>query len=148
MKVIHRVKTLIDNKNISISAFEKSIEMSNNSIQTAIKREASVKDDVINKILNVYSDVSPLWLLMGKGEMLLKDQEQGFGNVDESPTTYQQQPTGDLEKDLVTKFANISNRDIAFYTHLKLDTMMQEPIFKALIENLATKRALELLKEK
>lgn len=67
MKPIERVEILIKDEGISISAFEKKVGMSNNSIQTAIKRKANLKDDTLNSILSVYTDVSPEWLLTGKG---------------------------------------------------------------------------------
>jgi|GEM_PF-2609750 len=105
---------------------------------TGKSKESDLTSKAVAEILLTYKEINPNWLLMGKGEMLLTNSNQQL------PT----EPTGDLEKDLVSKFANISPRDIAFYAHLKLDTMMEEPVFKALIENLATKRALELLKEK
>lgn len=75
MKPIERVKILIDEKRLSISAFEKAIGMSNNSIQTAIKRQSNLKDDTLNSILNTYTDISAEWLLTGKGEMLKKNKE-------------------------------------------------------------------------
>jgi len=93
-----------------------------------------------NELLYTKCDfLNPHWLLTGKGEMLLTNSNQ------QQPTAM---PTGDLEKDLIAKFSNISTRDISFYTYLNINTMMKEPIFKSLMENLATTRALELLKEK
>jgi len=73
MKPIERVKKLIDYLDISISAFEKATGMSNNSIQTAIKRVSNLKDDTLNSILITYPDVSAEWLLTGKGSMFSKD---------------------------------------------------------------------------
>ena len=70
MKAIHRIRDIIDHYNLSVSAFEKSIDLSNNSIQIALKRKASVKDTVLNKILETYPDINPVWLLTGKGDML------------------------------------------------------------------------------
>lgn len=73
MKPIERVKELINYLDISISAFEKATGMSNNSIQTAIKRVSNLKDDTLNSILNKYPEVSAEWLLTGKGSMFSKD---------------------------------------------------------------------------
>lgn len=70
MKPIERVKNIIEYKKISISAFEKKTGMSNNSIQTAIKRTSNLKDDTLNSILNTFKDISAEWLLTGEGEML------------------------------------------------------------------------------
>ncbi len=72
MKPIRRVKKIISYLGISISAFEKSVGLSNNSIQTAIKRNSNLKDETLNSILSKYTEVSPEWLLTGEGEMLKK----------------------------------------------------------------------------
>jgi hypothetical protein len=77
MKPIERVKELINYLDISISAFEKATGMSNNSIQTAIKRVSNLKDDTLNSILNKYPEVSAEWLLTGKGSMLSKGISSG-----------------------------------------------------------------------
>lgn len=73
MKPIERVKEIIRYYGLSISGFEKKIHMSNNSIQTAIKRTASLKDETLNNILTAFPDISPEWLLTGNGKMFRKD---------------------------------------------------------------------------
>lgn len=73
MKPIERVKEIIRYYGLSISSFEKKIHMSNNSIQTAIKRTASLKDETLNNILTAFPDISPEWLLTGNTKMFRKD---------------------------------------------------------------------------
>lgn len=73
MKPIERVKEIIRYYGLSISGFEKKTQMSNNSIQIAIKRTASLKDDTLNNILRAFPDISPEWLLTGKTTMFRKD---------------------------------------------------------------------------
>ncbi len=68
-----RVEQIIDYNNLNIKSFEDRIEVSNNSIGTAIRRKASFKSNVLNKILNSFPDVNPTWLLTGKGSMILND---------------------------------------------------------------------------
>jgi repressor LexA len=70
MKPIERVVLIIKHEGLSISAFEKATGMSNNSIQTAIKRNSNLKDDTLNSILNTYKYVNPEWLLTGQGMMI------------------------------------------------------------------------------
>ncbi len=72
MSISERIKKIIDYYGISVRSFEKSIEASNNSIQTMIKRKSDVKSNTINKILQVYTDIDPIWLLTGKGNMIKK----------------------------------------------------------------------------
>lgn len=69
--VPQRLKEYIDKKGISISAFEKSIGMSNASFHKAIKNNGAIGSDKIEKILKIYSDLNPIWLLTGKGNMII-----------------------------------------------------------------------------
>ncbi len=66
-----RVEQIIIHNNMNIKSFENKINVSNNSVGTAIRRKASFKSSVLNKILNSFPDINPTWLLTGKGEMLL-----------------------------------------------------------------------------
>lgn len=70
MKPVDRVQLIINHYKLSISAFEKKVGLSNNSIQTAIKRNSNLKDDTLNIILSVFTEIRAEWLLTGKGEML------------------------------------------------------------------------------
>lgn len=100
MKPIERVKNLIEFKGLSISGFEKATGMSNNSIQTAIKRNSNLKDDTLNSILIRFPDISAEWLLTGNGSMLRVDNIPG-GKLSEPASDYnKEQPAMDhlLEK--------------------------------------------------
>ncbi|CAM1344858.1 hypothetical protein [Tenacibaculum amylolyticum] len=68
-----RVEQIMNANNLNIKTFEEKVGVSNNSIGTAIRRKASFKSNVLNKILNAFPEVDPAWLLTGKGTMLLKD---------------------------------------------------------------------------
>ncbi len=75
--IIQRLKEYIDAKGISISAFEKSIGMSNASFGKALKNNGAIGSDKLENILSVYSDINPEWLLTGHGPMLLTPQTSG-----------------------------------------------------------------------
>lgn len=89
-KPVNRVETIIKRETGGvISAFEKAVGMSNNSIQTAIKRNSNLKDDTLNNILNAYPQYSAIWLLTGKGEMLNPSAKVApAGRVEESVKKY------------------------------------------------------------
>ena len=70
MKPIERVEKLIKDKGLSVSAFENTVGVSNASIGIAIKRNSNLRDDTLNSILNAFPEISPEWLLTGKGPML------------------------------------------------------------------------------
>lgn len=68
--ILERLKEYIDSKGISVSAFEKSIGMSNASFGKSLKNKGAIGTDKLENILTVYPDLSPDWLLTGRGEML------------------------------------------------------------------------------
>lgn len=70
-KPIERVQEIITNERLAISAFEKACGLSNNSIQTAIKRKSNLKDETLNSILSAFPKYNPTWILTGKGEKLV-----------------------------------------------------------------------------
>lgn len=70
MKTITRLKEFIDYKQVSLNAFDKLIGAANGYIGKAIKNNASIGTDVIEKIISIYPDLNPGWLLTGEGGML------------------------------------------------------------------------------
>ncbi|MGB3465857.1 MAG: hypothetical protein WBA74_11325 [Cyclobacteriaceae bacterium] len=68
MAAIQRIEELIKHYGFSIREFEARIGVSTNLIQTALKRKASVKEDVLNKILQAFEEIDPVWLLTGNGQ--------------------------------------------------------------------------------
>lgn len=78
--ILERIKEYIDNKGISVSAFEKSIGMSNASFGKSLKNKGAIGTDKLENILKIYSDLSPIWLVSGIGEMLLENTQQDTQN--------------------------------------------------------------------
>lgn len=68
--VSERVGQYIERKSISYYAFENSLGASRGSISKAVKEGKSIGSNVLETIMNVYSDINPNWLLTGQGEML------------------------------------------------------------------------------
>lgn len=71
--VLDRLKEYIDYKIINVSAFEKSIGMSNASFGKSLKNKGAIGSDKLENILIVYPDINPVWLLTGEGDMLKSD---------------------------------------------------------------------------
>ena len=69
--ILERIKEFIDYRNISISAFEKSLGMSNASFSKCLKSGKGIGTDKLENILTIYSEISPDWLLTGEGEMIV-----------------------------------------------------------------------------
>lgn len=85
-----RLGQYIITKKISYYSFENSIKASRGSVSKAVKNNKSIGSNVIENILLVYTDLNPVWLLTGKGEMLFanknsnnfKEASEIGGNLD------------------------------------------------------------------
>ena len=80
--MLNRLKKYIDYKGISVSAFEKSIGMSNASFGKSLKNGGSIGGDKLEKILSVYPDINAEWLLSGGGEMLKSTTKMNISHID------------------------------------------------------------------
>lgn len=70
-----RIKQIIEYYGLSVRAFEQKISVSESLIYRGLARNSDFGASVIAKILNYCSDISPDWLLLGKGEMLREKRE-------------------------------------------------------------------------
>lgn len=68
--ILQRLKQFIDVKGLTIASFEKSIGMSNASFGKSLKNNGAIGSDKLENILSVYTEINPIWLLTGQGEML------------------------------------------------------------------------------
>ena len=69
--ILDRIKQFIDFKGIAVSAFERSIGMSNASFGKSLKNGGAIGTDKLENFLKTCPEVSPTWLLTGKGNMLV-----------------------------------------------------------------------------
>ncbi len=70
MCIIERIYQLIDYKKDSVYKISKEIGVSNGYFSKTKAKNGSVGGDIIEKIVNYYTDVNVEWLITGKGEML------------------------------------------------------------------------------
>ncbi|MES2651299.1 MAG: S24 family peptidase [Bacteroidota bacterium] len=70
---LDRIKQYLDLKDISVRAFEQSLEFSNGAFASQLKNNKTIGVDKVENILRKYEDLNPSWLLTGKGEMLLNN---------------------------------------------------------------------------
>jgi phage repressor protein C with HTH and peptisase S24 domain len=77
--VSERIGEYIEAKGISYYAFENSLGASRGSISKAVKDGKSIGSQMLEKILTVYEDLNPSWLLTGQGEMLVTN--MGAGSI-------------------------------------------------------------------
>jgi phage repressor protein C with HTH and peptisase S24 domain len=91
--IVERIKQFIDEKGIAISAFEKSVGMSNASFGKSLKNGGAIGTDKLENILSIYPDLSPSWLLTGEGSMLRPSASGGGDTCVAAPLANAPQPT-------------------------------------------------------
>lgn len=69
-KLIDRFALYLKNKGIALSKADVALGVGNGYIGKQLKSGGSVNSDIIEKILNIYSDINPLWLVTGIGDMM------------------------------------------------------------------------------
>lgn len=124
-KVIHRIHNYLKLNGIAPTRFEKETGLSNGYLGTQLKRNGNLGEEIINIIINNCRDINPIWLLTGKGEMLV-----GGKKYDEMPDTPQY---------IVAEgYAKPANSDLVAYLERKLDEKTRECYdLQAKIEGLA-----------
>ncbi len=71
MSVKERIKLFLEYKGMSQSAFEKRCGLSNGYVNNFRK---SISDDILQKVVLTFPELNPVWLRMGEGKMLLKEE--------------------------------------------------------------------------
>ncbi len=73
--ITQRLKRYLENKNISINKAELYIGISRGTLSKALRNKKSISTDTLEKFLRQFKDINPVWLLTGKGKMILLDKE-------------------------------------------------------------------------
>lgn len=114
--VAQRLSQYIENKGISLYAFENKLEVSRGSISKAIKENKSIGSNVLENILATFEDINPVWLMTGKGNMLsvpevYNQPDQTFLLKTDSKKPIQRIPLYDIEAaaSIVTTFSGKQN---------------------------------------
>ena len=71
MRLIERIQEYLTLYNISAYEFEHSCGLSNGYVGKQLKGKGSVGSDILEKIKRNYTDLSLIWLVTGKGKMIL-----------------------------------------------------------------------------
>jgi hypothetical protein len=79
MKAINRLYQYIDYHGIKPANFEKKISLSNGYLGTQKKRNADLGSTIVENIINNCPDLNLIWLITGRGEMLINDNNKAHG---------------------------------------------------------------------
>lgn len=79
-KVGERIKLYLSNKNINTNKFEDEIGASGGFLANTIKGDREIGSGKLSKILNIYRDINPVWLITGEGDMLIENKIMPLGD--------------------------------------------------------------------
>lgn len=113
MRLIERLQDYLVYSNISAYAFERSCDLSNGYLGKQLKGKGSVGSDILEKIKEQYPDLSLVWLVTGRGKMLLSAPING--------SLGKQQPITELNEEQQTYFA--SKDDVIKLLNRQLERM-------------------------
>lgn len=74
----NRIKQIIVEEKLTYSDFAKELDITKSSVTHIVNGRNNPSLDVILKILTIYKDVNPEWLLFGSGEMYRKDNNENL----------------------------------------------------------------------
>ena len=84
--IYQRIMLILDNKQVSVNALSKLVEMSQTTLNTQLKGERALSANVVSKVLSVFPDVSAEWLMRGVGTMYSNhDADDSYYMVAETP---------------------------------------------------------------
>lgn len=71
--IYQRIMLILDDKQVSVNALSKLVEMSQTTLNTQLKGERALSANVVAKALSVFPDVSAEWVIRGVGTMYHKE---------------------------------------------------------------------------
>ena len=83
--IYQRIMTILEDKQLSVNAFSKMVNMSQTTLNTQLKGERTLSANVVAKVLETFPEVSSEWVMRGVGSMYRK--EESAGGVEEAIST-------------------------------------------------------------
>ena len=71
--IYQRIALILDDKQVSVNALSKLVEMPQTTLNTQLKGERALSANVVAKVLSVFPDVSAEWVIRGVGTMYHKE---------------------------------------------------------------------------
>lgn len=100
--IYQRIMAILEDKQLSVNAFSKMVNMSQTTLNTQLKGERTLSANVVAKVLETFPEVSSEWVMRGVGSMYRKEESAGgvekaisTNMVAEPAPTYRAQPEQD-----------------------------------------------------
>jgi len=73
--ISNRIRKVIDFYNLNNTSFARKIDIRQSTISSMFEKGTNPNIDTLLKIINTFTEISPIWLLLGTGEMIVKKEE-------------------------------------------------------------------------
>lgn len=83
--IYQRIMSILEDKQLSVNALSKMVNMSQTTLNTQLKGERTLSANVVAKVLETFPEVSSEWVMRGVGSMYRK--EESAGGVEEAIST-------------------------------------------------------------
>ena len=102
--IFQRIKLILEDKQVSVNALSKLVDMSQTTLNTQLKGERALSANVVAKVLIAFPDVSAEWLMRGVGTMYSnQDADDSSYMVAETPHREEPRIEESLQDDSVWK---------------------------------------------
>lgn len=117
MGTVERFKQYLDYKGIANYRAETDCGLSNGLIKNALKAGSALGSDKLEKILNVYSDLSAEWLLRGAGSMIVGEVKENKAKELEERIAIMSQgrPNKDAAYDVILSMVDMVSKTYDFF---------------------------------
>lgn len=93
--IYQRITLILEDKQLSVNALSKLVEMSQTTLNTQLKGERALSANVVAKVLSVFPDVSAEWVMRGVGTMYSKQ------DADDSSYMVAEEPKHDIIHEVI-----------------------------------------------
>lgn len=83
--IYQRIMSILEDKQLSVNALSKMVNMSQTTLNTQLKGERTLSANVVAKVLDTFPEVSSEWVMRGVGSMYRN--EESAGGVEEAIST-------------------------------------------------------------
>lgn len=101
--IFQRIKLILEDKQVSVNALSKLVDMSQTTLNTQLKGERALSANVVAKVLIAFPDVSAEWVMRGVGTM--------YSNQDADDSSYMVAETPHREEPKIEE----SHQDDSFW---------------------------------
>ena len=132
MSVKQRLLYYIKTKSMTVRAFEKSVPLSNGYVNNISR---SISEAKLHLISQHYTELNPVWLMMGEGEMLLEKKILGYKDVQFSSVQHEPEDLDNIQIEQATLQMAEANKNLII-DNIRLREEIRS--LKRIIENLKT----------